>query len=225
MFRSIIAASLTLAFALPASAHFVFLVPDGAGKGKAVFSDSLKPDEQVPVDKIATTKLVALVDGKATDLTWAHDKATNCYTFEVPAGAKIVTGSTDYGVFQRGEGKPFFLRYHPKSIVGEIPSPAQATVGERVPVEIVPIVESGKLRFKAISNGKPAAKVDVTVMVPGEEKKKVAATDENGLTESFDKPGQYGAYFNVAEPKAGEQGGKKYEELRNYATLVVTFGK
>jgi hypothetical protein len=216
--------ALTASFA---SAHFPYLVPDGPTKGKAVFSDSLKPDTAgVSVDRIAATKLVVIDGGKATDLAWTLDKTANCYTFEVPGSrSRLVVGTLDYGVLQRGEGKPFFLRYFPKAVFGDIPAADKATAGDRVPLELVPVVEAGKLRFKAIGGGKPMVKAEVTVLVPGEDKSKVVATDESGLTPSFEKSGTYGAQTRQVIEKAGEHGGKKYEEVRNYATLVVNFSK
>lgn len=222
----LLAAIALVAFASAACAHFPFLVPDGPNKGKAVFSDSLKPDAQVPVDRLAKTKLVVVTDGKAADLAWTLDKTANCYTFDVPGtGSRIVVGTTDYGVLQRGDSKPFLLHYYPKAIFGELPPPEKATAGDKVPLELVPVAEGGKLRFKTLSGGKPLPKAEVNVLVPGEEKSKIVATDESGLTPAFEKPGQYGAHVRLTEEKAGEQGGKKYQEVRHYATLVVTFGK
>jgi uncharacterized GH25 family protein len=220
----LIAAAALVALTAPASAHFPFLVPDGPAKGKAVFSDNLKPDPQVPVDRLANTKLVVIADGKATDLAWTLDKRANCYTFEVPgSGTRVVVGTTDYGVLQRGDSKPFLLRYYPKAVFGDLPAVDKA--GDRVPLELVPTVHAGKLRFQAVAGGKPLAKAEVTVLAPGEGKSKIVTTDDAGLTDAFDKPGQYGAQVRLMEEKAGEQGGKKYQEVRHYATLVVTFGK
>ena len=227
MKKSILLFGLVLAICAPVSAHFVFLVPDGPSKGKAVFSDSLKPDKEgVPVDKIANTKLWTISAGKTRELTWTLDKALNCYTFEVMGeAAGIVIGVTDYGVSQRGDAKPVWLQYYPKAIFGEMAGAAKAVGDPKVPVELTPIVDSGKLRFLATIKGKPVAKADVTVLVPGEEKTKVVQTDESGRTEGFEKAGQYGAYFKASEVQSGEIDGKKYEETRSYATLVVTFGK
>jgi hypothetical protein len=223
MIRQALVAALVTASA--AFAHFPFLVPDGPSKGKAVFSDTLKPDKDVPVDRIANTKLVLIADGKATDLAWNLDKAANCYTFEVPGtGSRVVVGSTDYGVLQRGESKPFLLHYYPKAIFGDVPAPEQATAGDKVPLELVPVAADGKLRFKARAGGRPLAKVNVSVLVPGETKGKDVTTDEAGLTPEFDKPGTYGAQVRLVEAKAGEKDGKKYDEVRHYATLVVSVG-
>lgn len=227
MIRNVAALVFSCALATAAMAHFPFLVPDGPSKGKLVFSDTLKPDDKgVPVDKIAGTKLAVLASGKVAELPLTLDKAANCYTFEVPGTESwIVVGTTDYGVLQRGEGKPMWLRYYPKAIFGDISTAKNATAGSRVPLELVPIVDGGKLKFRALAAGKALVKAEVTVMVPGEEKTKVIVTDDSGMTTGFDKAGTYGAYFRNVEVKPGEQGGKKYEEIRNYATLVVAFGK
>jgi len=222
----LLAAAALVASATAAAAHFPFLVPDGPSKGKAVFSDNLKADAQVPVDRLANTKLVVVADGKTTDLTWTLDKTANCYTFEVPGtGPRVVVGTTDYGVLQRGDSKPFLLHYYPKAIFGDLPAPEKATAGDKVPLELVPVSDGGKLRFKALAVGKPLVKAEVNVLVPGEAKTQIVATDESGLSPAFDKPGQYGAHVRLTEEKAGEQGGKKYQEVRHYATLVVAFGK
>lgn len=221
MMRLVVAVVLVTASAV--SAHFPFLIPDGPSKGKAVFSDNLKPDKDVPVDRIANTKLVLIADGKETDLAWALDKTANCYTFEVPgSGSRIIVGTTDYGVLQRGDSKPFWLHYYPKAVFGDVSNPEQAAAGDRVPLELVPIAAGGKLRFKAVASGKPLAKVNVNVLVPGETKGTDVTTDDAGLTPEFDKPGTYGAQVRQVEAKPGDRDGKKYDEVRHYATLVVT---
>jgi hypothetical protein len=153
------------------------------------------------------------------------DKAANCYTFDVPgSGSRVVVGTTDYGVLQRGDSKPFLLHYYPKAVFGDLPAPEQATAGDRVPLELVPVAAGGKLRFKVIAGGKPLAKADVIVLVPGESTSQTVATDDGGLTPEFDKAGAYGAQVRRVEAKAGDRDGKKYEEVRQYATLVVTLG-
>ena len=221
----LLAVIVSLLTAAAASAHFPFLVPDGPSKGKAVFSDNLKPDKDVPVDRIAKAKLLVLADGKATELTWTLDKVANCYTFEVPgSGSRVVVGTLEYGVLQRGDSKPFLLNYYPKAVFGDVPAPERATAGDKTPLELVPFAAGGKLRFKVLSGGKPLAKADVTVLVPGEAKSQIVATDDDGLTPGFDKVGTYGAQVRRVEEAVGEREGKKYAEVRHYATLVVTLG-
>ena len=110
-------------------------------------------------------------------------------------------------------------------VVPEGANGAGVTAGKGVPLEILPVREGGKIRFLVALKGMPLAKAEVSVLVPGEEKPKVVATDETGHTEFFEKAGQYGAQTKHAEAAAGEVDGKKYDEIRHYATLVVTAGK
>ena len=161
--RYLAACFLGLAVVTTASAHFAFLIPDGADKGKAVFSDTLKPDAQgVPVEKLAKTTLHVVVDGKTETLKWTHDKTGNCYTFDLPGtGTRLVYGATDYGIFQRGDAKPMWLKYYPKGIYGPLPAAEQATLGAKVPVEIVPIMAQQNATISLNADGtKPALPAD-----------------------------------------------------------------
>ncbi|MCE9530709.1 MAG: DUF4198 domain-containing protein [Planctomycetes bacterium] len=222
MKRLFLAALTTCLFVGAAPAHFVFIVPDGDVAAKVIFSDSLKPDGNVSIEKIENSKIF-LIDaaGKESPLKWAADKAY--YKVEVPGnGSRIVFGVTDYGILQRGDTKPFWLKYHSKAIVGDIPAADKVKLGDRVPVEIVPIVDGKTIRFQALVAGKPHPKAEVSVMLPGDKVENLT-TDEKGLTQTFEKAGQYGVRFRFTEAKGGEEKGKKFEEVRNYATLVVTF--
>lgn len=226
MRRYLLIALAQLATASGVFAHFVFIVPDDStNKMKVIFSDTLKPDEMVTIEKIQNSK-VFLIDesGKESALKWTLDKTGACYKIDVPGNAKGIIGAqTDLGVLQRGESKPFWLNYYPKTFVGAIPLADKARIGDRVPLEIVPILEGGKVRFQAIARGKPFAKAEFSVMVPGVEKVLDVVADGTGISQAFEKPGLYGVRVRLVEARSGEEKGKKYEEMRSYATLVVNF--
>jgi hypothetical protein len=199
-----------------AHAHFPFIVPDESGaSAKVVFSDSLEPDPAVKIEKLDGTKLFFRESGstKNTPLEWKKGEA--CYEVKLP-GKGTAFGVTEYGVLQKGDAKPFRLVYYPKSVVGD----AGKAIGDPLKVEIVSAVEGGKVRFQVLAAGKPATEVEATVMLPGDTKQAVK-TDKDGFTPAFDKKGRYGVQARVSEAKAGEFAGKKYEEVRSYATLVT----
>ena len=205
-----------------ASAHFAYIVPEGPNKGRVVFSDNLKADEKVPVERLANLKLRLIAEGKADDLAMTHDKKANLYRIEVPGEkTRVVIGTINYGVVQRGDAKPFLLQYYPKGIFGEWSNGASVVAGKTVPLEILPVREGDKIRFQVALKGQPLAKAEVSVLIPGEEKTKTVMTDETGHTEFFDKSGQYAIQTKHAEATVGEVDGKKYDETRHYATLVV----
>lgn len=222
MYRMIGAAVVGLFAVATANAHFPFVVPDGKGESaKVVFSDNLEPDTNVNVEKIANTKLTLRdAAGKESPLEWK--KADGFYAVNVPGkGDRVVYGFTDYGVLQKGDDKPFKLAYYPKAVIGNANA---KPIGEKLALEVAAEGASGKVRFQVLAAGKPVAESEVTVMLPDGTKKAVK-TDKDGYTTAFDGVGRYGVYAKHVEVKAGEAGGKKFDEIRSYATLVCDVAK
>ena len=201
-----------------AQAHFPFIVPDETGAAaKVVFSDSLDPDPAVKIEKLDGTKLFLREAGATKDVPLEWRKGEACYELKLPGtGARTVFGVTEYGVLQKGDAKPFRLVYYPKAAIGDATKP----VGDPLKVEIVSAASGGKVRFQVLAGGKPAAEIEATVILPGDAKQAVK-TDKDGFTPGFEKKGRYGVYARASEAKSGEFAGKKYEEVRSYATLVT----
>jgi hypothetical protein len=224
MYRMIGAALVALGAVSVAQGHFPFIVPEGKGESaKVVFSDDLEPDTKVNIEKIAGTKLTLRdATGKESPLEWK--KGEGFYAVTVPgAGDRVVYGVTDYGVLQKGEDKPFKLTYYPKAVLGAATA-KEMTVGEKLPLEVVAAGTAGKLKFRVLAAGKPAANLEVTVLVPGGIKKAVT-TDAEGYTPEFEAVGRFAVSAKQIEAKGGEFGGKKFDEARNYATLVCDVAK
>jgi uncharacterized GH25 family protein len=222
MSRMIGAAVVGLFAVAIAHAHFPFVVPDDKGESaRVVFSDSLEPDTNVNIEKIANTKLT-LRDAGGKDVTLEWKKGDGFYAVNVPGrGDRVIFGVNDYGVLQKGDSKPFKLAYFPKAAIGNANA---KPIGEKLALEVVAESGLGKVRFRVLATGKPLAESEVTVMVPGGEKKMVK-TDKDGYTPGFEGAGRYGVYAKQVEAKAGEHAGKKFEEIRNYATLVCDVAK
>jgi hypothetical protein len=222
MYRMLGAAVVGLFAVAAAHGHFTFVVPDAGGSSaKVIFSDDLNPDMNVNVEKIAATKLT-LRDAAGKDSPLDLKKGEGCYLVSLPGGGpRVVFGTTEFGVSQKGDAKPYLLVYYPKALVGDVPAKA-ATLGTKL--EVVPAGGPGKPRFRVLTDGKAAAEVEVTVFVPGSAKQMVK-TDKDGLTPAFAANGRYGVFARLTETKAGEHAGKKYEEVRHYATLVADLGK
>jgi uncharacterized GH25 family protein len=207
-----------------AQGHFAFIVPEGKGEtAKVIFSDDLQPDTKVNIEKIANTKLTLRdAAGKESALEWK--KGDGFYAVNVPgSGNRVVFGVTDYGVLQKGEGKPFKLTYCPKAIIGTATA-KEATVGEKLELEILASGTPGKTRFQVLAAGKPAAELEVTIILADGMKKPVK-TDKEGFTPVFDGSGRVGVIAKKIEAKKGEHGGKTFEETRTYATLVCDIEK
>lgn len=221
MYRMAAASTLAFLTASLAHAHFPFIVPDGAS-AKVVFSDDLSPDPNVNIEKIAGTKLTLRdAAGKETALEWKKDNGY--YAVAAPGtGPRVIFGVTDYGVLQKGDSKPFKLVYYSKAVLGDA-SPREAAVGGALALEIVPVGAFGKVKFQVLAAGKPLSEIEVTLLPPAGAKKEVK-TDKDGFSPEFEAVGRYGVVAKRFDVKSGDFAGKKYDEIRNYATLVYDFG-
>lgn len=224
MRRMLFSVLLVLGTSSLARAHFVYIVPSEDGKSvQMVFSDSLAPDKSVPISKIAGTKLTLRNGGK--DAPLQHEQVENYLKAAANGeGTRTVFGHTDYGVVQKGDNKPFRLHYYPKAILGNAFAP-EATIGKEAAIEIVPILDGSKVKFLVVTNGKPLAGAEVFLRKPGAEKAETLKTDENGHTAAFAETGRFAVVARKLDTVSGERDGKKYDEERHYATLVVDIPK
>jgi uncharacterized GH25 family protein len=224
MRKTLTASLLALAAVSAASAHFVWIVPDTSDKGRAlvVFSDTLDPDKNPALlDRIAQTRLfVQSADGKDAPVEWKKQETS--YTLSLPAANACVGGICKYGVTQRGDSKPFLLVYYPKLIVGQPGGKAW----DRLDLEMVPTRTGKGLHIQVLHHGKPApADLEVTLSGP-KDQKGVHKTNARGeLDVETPEAGVYGLRVAHTVNEAGEHEGKKYEQVRTYATLVLTVAR
>ncbi len=222
MYRMLGAAVVGLIAAAVAQVHFPFILPDDKGESaKVVFSDNLEPDTAVNIEKLSGTKLTLRdASGKESAVEWK--KGEGFYAVNVPGrGDRVIYGVTDYGVLQKGDAKPFKLVYYPKAAIG---AATAKPIGEKLALEVVAEGKTGALRFQVLAAGKPLANAEVTVILPGG-KKKAETSDKDGYTPAYDSAGRYGVYAKHVDAKPGEHAGKKYDEVRSYATLVCDVAK
>ncbi|MFO0938310.1 MAG: DUF4198 domain-containing protein [Gemmataceae bacterium] len=219
MLRYLLSFSVILAVAVTASAHFVYIVPAKGFKTiQVVMSETLAPDEAVTVDKVDPIQLhMITADGKTSSIK--HSKTAHALNAEVPADVRLIYGSVAYDVMQKGTAKPYLLAYHPKAILANC-DPKTARLGDTCPAEIVAEGTADQIQFVVLSHGKPVADAEVNLLLPDGSKDK-ATTDKNGRTKAYSASGRFGLWTKVMVNKPGEQNGKKYDEARHYATLVI----
>ena len=202
--------------------HALYIVPEGGETVVVVFGHGLQPDPKVKESswqRMSGLKLTARgANRPASPVTWT--KAEHSLSAKVPAGTQIVAGSVDYGVYAKEGKSPRYIQFLPKAVIGAIPTDG-GILGQACSLELVPIMESGKVRFRVLSHGKPVANAAVEVLVPEKNEHVDVNTDDTGLTPAFDARGRYAATVRHEEAKSGEVGGQKYESIVRVATLVV----
>ena len=223
--------ALLLAAAAPARAHFVWLLPAEPGAKepgvRLIFSDGLEPDRPELLKKVAHTKLFARgADGKEVAVKAGEGK--DALNVALPDGKLYeVAGVCRYGVTQRGSTGPFLLNYYPKAFAGlgrwQRGPEAFLQPWGKLPLEIVPVLDAEGSAVRVFWQGEPLAGAEVALLVPGEDKPVEGKTDAGGtfLLTAPKKAGLYGVRARHTEKKAGELDGKKYTEVRHYATLVL----
>lgn len=204
-------------------AHFVFLLPSkNAKQVDLLMSEDLTPDVDLAgltADQVHLNVWTAAPEPTPLKFEAHGDVWTAPLTADY---ARSIEGTVQWGVTQRGQGPAFQLVYHPAAIIGD---PFQPTdlAQERGPIAIIPQGTPGNLRFKVLVEGKPQKGAEVNLVLPSGSKKKVV-TDDAGLTESFSDSGRFGAWARHFEEQEGEFGGKRYTQVRHYATLVIDVG-
>ncbi len=211
-----------------APAHFVWVVPNkpAAGKAQVIFSDSLEPDSPDLLERIARTEVfVRGEDGK--NVAVKKEKDGGAFVVTLPGKGPQVVGAalTPYGVFQRGDNPPVLLNYYAKALVGGgkdgLPAAFEKPC-DNLPLDVVPMKEV-TCGVRVLWQGKPLADAEVVVMVPGKDKDVTGKTDRDGrfVVEDGKAAGLYGFRVLHNEAKAGEKDGKKFAQIRHYATLVL----
>lgn len=218
--RRVLCAVVLLVGASSARAHSIWILPDKADptRAKVVFSDTLAPDENASLDKVAGTKLWVRGGDKAVE--WV--RKDGYFAVTLPGPGVTVGGVNEYGVVQRGENKPFRLIQCPKLVTGDADR-----AWDKLPLEIVPTRTGDELALQVVFRGKPApAGLEITGLGPDGAKVAPVKTDDKGRAVLAAKlTGVYGLAVRHAVAEAGESGGKKYDETRYSASLVVVVGK
>lgn len=222
MRRAMAAAVLVLAVSAAARAHFVFIVPpakDG-DKVQVVFSDSVKPDKADYLKKIMHTKF-AKVNAKGEAAEAKATKGDDALQITLPGkDVTCIVGTTPYGVFERNK-VAMLLTYHSRAALNE-DGRRQELPAKLAPLQVVVTdVSKEKATVKVLWQGKPLAGADVAVA--GEDAKSAVKTEKDGTATVMlpkEHDGLVGIRAGHLEERAGEHDGKKYDQVRTYATTV-----
>ena len=224
MSRATLSLILLAGAALPARAHFVWLLPGKADAVSMVFSEEPAPDDADLLKKVSHTKVFAVTaDSKTTAIEFAQQKDTLALKLD-GKGPRVLGAVCRYGVLKRGESPPFLLNYYAKTWVGAPEQRSLEAAAKHLDLDIVPAETFGSA--KVLWRGKALPNAEVVLLVPGQ-KPAMVRTGKDG---SFSLPkattaGLYGVRVKHTESKEGEHDGKQYKEVRHYATLVFDPGR
>ena len=235
--KATFAALVLLGLATQARAHFLFIrIEPQAEAGRSAevfFSEQAEAGDPKFVAKIAHTKLwIQTRPGEFRELP--VQQAADRLRASLPADRSVaVVGECEYGVLARPKQTPFLLRYYPKAVAGnpdelnrlaprrEIPSRSsrpsrindQATTSQ-------PRVASAWWHSR---NGKPIPNAVFTAVDSDLSEQTIKAGPDGTATWTPPAPGRYSVYIRETLKQPGVLGDKKYDEIREFATLAFTW--
>jgi hypothetical protein len=218
-----LAAFAFLAFtAAPAEAHFLFAricpAAEGGRVAEVYFSEYATAGDPRYIDKVAGAQFwLQTAPGEYRPLPLR--KLADRLRAHVPVGGPlVVAGQLDYGVLNRPGAPPFLLRHYSKAVAGK-PDEVNRLTPKGTRLEIIPAFGSDGVLLTVLLEGKPLAKAKINTVdadLAGEE----FETDDRGqATFKPDHAGTFCAYTSHVNPTAGEHAGRKYDEIREFATL------
>ncbi len=213
--------------ASPLQAHFLFirvLPPAEGGRAAEVyFSELAEAGDPRFVNKIAKTELwLQQTPGQFAKLK-VHKAADRLRAWVPEEGAVAVVGQCVYGVLARPKQTPFLLRHFPKALAGTPAELNKMQAYGKLPLEIVAAFEDGGIRLTALKDGKLIPKAQF-ITIDARLANVELTADETG--KAMWRPpaaGVYSVYTRDTRKEAGEVGGKKYEEIRDFATVAFTW--
>jgi hypothetical protein len=210
-----------------ADAHFLFiriLPPAEGGRAAEVyFSELAEAGDPRFVERIATTQLwLQKTPGVFEPLP--VQKAADRLRAAVPvSGSLVVVGRLDYGVLARPKQTPFLLRHFPKALAGQPAELNRLKPHGQFPLEIVATCEGDHLRLVAWKDGKPVPGAQFITVDAQLNNTTITADASGTATWKPPAPGVYSVYTRDTRRESGEAGGKKFEEIRDFATVAFTW--
>ncbi len=217
-----------LAWPLTGHAHFLWLLPDTTtpeAKVHVYFGESAAPDDPALLDRVLKAEVWSVggrSGAQALTLTKLNDDLTA--PLPGPASSSTVILRHSYGVVAKG-GAPFLLNYGAKAYPAALPG-SWRPVGdaERLPLEITPKVNAGKVELNVTWQGKPLAGSAMHVTGDGIDSAIEGTTDAEGrFVCTLPKSGIFSIRAKHVEEKAGEFDGKTYQQVRYYSTLTLPY--
>ncbi len=226
--RLLVLASVLAALgAVEARAHYLFIYigpPAEAGRSAEVyFSESATAGDPRFIDKIAHTKLwLQKSPGEFEPLTVR--KGADRLRAYLPAGASVVViGECQYGVIARENQVPFLLRHYPKAMAGKPDELNRLAPRDESPLEIMATIDDNRVTFTVLRGGKPLPGAKLTTIDADLTNEEFSAGPDGRAVWTPPTPGRYSVYTQFVTKQAGELDGKRYEEIREFATLAFVW--
>ena len=210
-----------------AQAHFLFiriLPPAEGGRAAEVyFSELAEAGDPRFIEKIAGTELWLQKTPGRFDALKVHKAPDRLRAWVPESGSMVVVGRCVYGVLARPKQTPFLLRHFPKALAGSPGELNKMRPHGKLPLEMVAAIESDGVHLTALKDGKPVPSAEFITIDANLANMKLTADAEGRARWKPPSAGVYAVYTRDTRKESGEARGKKYEEIRDFATVAFTW--
>jgi hypothetical protein len=226
-FATLLVAALLALGTARANAHFLFIritpPAEGGRAAEVYFSERAAAGDPRFIAKVAHTSLKAqMAPGEFKPL--AVTKAADRLRAHLPSqGVLAVSGFCEYGVLARAGETPFLLRYYPKALAGTPDELNRLKADGDAAFEIVPKLRRDDVELVALAGGRPLPRAQFHIVDSSLAEEELLADDDGHATWKPSAVGAYSIYVKRVLGKSGEQDGKHFDEIREFATLWLTW--
>src|SRR5438067_3809947 len=226
--RTWLAAALLLLATASARAHFLFVrvlpAAEGGRAAEVYFSELAEAGDPRFLAKVAAgTKLwLQKPPGEFTPLPF-HQAPDRLRAWVPVSGSLVVAGRCDYGVLGRPNQTPFLLRHFPKALAGDPAELNRLKPHGQLPLEVAATIDADTVRLTALRDGKPVPGAEFVTVDERLTNTKLTADAEGVAAWKPPAEGVYSVYTRDTRKEPGEYAGKKYEEIRDFATVAFAW--
>jgi hypothetical protein len=220
------AAAMVFWLAGAAHAHFLFVricpPAEGGRAAEVYFSEYAAAGDPRFIDKVATAQFwIQRTPGEFRPL--AMQKLSDRLRAHVPLdGTLLVAGQWDYGVRAVPGQAPFLLRHYSKAVAGQ-PDEINQLKPKGTRLEVVASFDGDRVVLTALLDGQPLAGAKFTAVDSDLVDHKLEGNADGQATFTPPAASVYSIYTSHVDATSGEQDGKSYREVREFATLAFTW--
>jgi hypothetical protein len=231
---AILALGMISALSPETAAHFLFArigpIAEGGRSAEVYFSEQAKAGDPRFIPKIAHTRLwVQSRPGEFRELT--VQAGADRLRAALPAAKSLgVVGECRYGVLARPKQTPFLLRHYPKAVAGTPDEINRLVRRPEIPFEIAATIDrknetsaAAQLRLVAMRQGKPMPGAVFHAVDADLAEVKFTAGPDGSASWTPPATGYYCIYVADTLKESGELDGKRYDEVRDFATLSLAW--
>src|SRR5262249_32013433 len=132
-------------------------------------------------------------------------------------------GVCEYGVLARPGEVPFLLRYFPKGLAGKPDELNRFQRRPDAPLEIMATIAGESIELTALGDGEPLSGAVFHAVDRGLAEEEITADADGHATWKPSANGTWSVYVKRVTPMSGEQDGKRYDEIRDFATVCLSW--